>query len=98
MTVKELGGALQIALNELRLAEASGKPSRKERERLRNILFDNVETVIQMSDSSMLEEKVAELEEKIEDLTAENKVLEQTLVKETQTVKDLKKQLKESKE
>lgn len=96
MTAKEVGNVVSMALNQYNAAVQSGKPSGKERDRLKNILFDNVETIIQMADSAALEEKIAELEEQIEELTAENMAMNKILAAENKANRSQKKPAKEN--
>ena len=93
MTRKELYDAVVIAKQRLEQTISSGFNSSKEREAVKNLLFNNLPTVIMALDeqrNTADPEEVATLKQQVEDLKQENETLEDELAKADATVKSLK--------
>lgn len=93
MTVSELKNQIELAKTELDNAAASGKPTVKERERLKNVLANHVNEIVEALSGTGDSAKVEELEARIAGLMEENEALDDALAEADAKVKALNMEL-----
>lgn len=93
MTVSELKNQIELAKTELDNAAASGKPTVKARERLKNVLANHVNEIVEALSGTGDSAKVEELEAKIAGLEEENEALGDALAESDAKVKALTQEL-----
>lgn len=96
MTAKELKDQVTLAITRLEYTVNSGKPSGKEREHVKNLLFNHAHAIVEALDGSASSEEVEALNQKIQDLTEENEALGAALDEMDRKNKELREQLKGS--
>ena len=98
MTAAELRDDVLTRKMQVENLIASGKPVQKEREELKNVLFNNIHTILAALDGKATPVEVERLQAEIEELKAENETLDDALAEADAEIKALKLQAKEAKE
>ena len=93
MSVSEVKNQIELAKTAMENVVASGKPSVKERERLKNVLANHVDEILEALSGNADGAKVEELEAKVAGLEEENEALGDALAESDAKVKALTQEL-----